>query len=30
MREENNIGEIINTALHEIEKQNPDKFEGIF
>ena len=30
MREENNIGEIINTALREIEKQNPDKFEGIF
>ncbi|WP_028328737.1 type I restriction-modification system subunit M [Brachyspira alvinipulli] len=30
MREEYNIGEIINRALHEIEKQNPDKFEGIF
>lgn len=29
MREENNIGEIINTALHEIEKQNQSKFEGL-
>lgn len=30
IREENNIGERINTALREIEKQNQSKFEGIF
>lgn len=29
-KEAPNIGEIINTALRKIEKDNPQKFDGIF